>query len=87
MASSGEAPARETLACPTCPLIAAFLAHRATQALGINDDSLGFVLIAVVFTIGFAFSQWQSYQDDDEDFFDTYDSRRGERETGNRNRV
>ena len=72
---------------PPCPLSAAFLAHRATQALGINDDSLGFVLIAVVFTIGFAFSQWQSYQDDDEDFFDTYDSRRGEREISNRNRV
>jgi hypothetical protein len=50
------------------------------QALGINDDSLGFVLIAVVLAIGFAFAQWQSYQDDDDDFFDTYDSRRGDRE-------
>jgi len=50
------------------------------KALGINDDSLGFVLIFVVLAIGFAFGQWQSYQDDDDDFFDTYDSRRVERE-------
>jgi hypothetical protein len=71
----------------TSPLIAAFLAHRAAQALGINDDSLGFVLLTVIFAIGFAFSQWQSYQDDDDDFFDTYDSRRGDRELSNRNRV
>lgn len=98
MAAAGEAPAcnccalpaRETLACPTTktsPLIAAFIAHRAAQALGINDDSLGFVLLTVIFAIGFAFSQWQSYQDDDDDFFDTYDSRRGDRELSNRNRV
>jgi len=57
------------------------------KALGINDDSLGFVLLTVIFAIGFAFSQWQSYQDDDDDFFDTYDSRRGDRELSNRNRV
>jgi hypothetical protein len=50
------------------------------KALGINDDSLGVVLIVVILAIGFAFNQWQSYQDDDEDFFDTYDSRRTERE-------
>ena len=50
------------------------------KALGINDDSLGVVLIVVIFAIGFAFNQWQSYQDDDEDFFDTYDSRRVERD-------
>ena len=43
-------------------------------------DSLGVVLIVVILAIGFAFNQWQSYQDDDEDFFDTYDSRRTERE-------
>merc|ERR1719199_694197 len=42
------------------------------KALGVNDDAL----FGVVFAIGFAFAQWQSYQDDDEDdFFDTYDSR------------
>jgi hypothetical protein len=45
------------------------------------------VLLTVIFAIGFAFSQWQSYQDDDDDFFDTYDSRRGDRELSNRNRV
>jgi len=57
------------------------------QALGINDDSLGFVLATVFGLIFFAFAQWQSYQDDDDDFFDTYDSRRGDRELSNRNRV
>ena len=36
-------------------------------------------------TVFFAFSQWQDYKDDDEDFFDTYDSRRAET-TDNRNR-
>ena len=55
------------------------------KALGINDDSLAYVLLAVVGSIGFAFSQWQDYQDDDEDFFDTYDSRREER-SDSRNR-
>uniref|UniRef100_UPI003CDF8695 Photosystem II reaction center protein W (psbW) n=1 Tax=Chrysotila roscoffensis TaxID=418908 RepID=UPI003CDF8695 len=46
------------------------------KALGINDDSLGFVLIGVTAVIGLAWAQWQSYQDDGDDFFDTYDSRR-----------
>merc|ERR1719321_2413579 len=56
------------------------------KALGINDDSLGFVLLAVVLIIGFAFAQWQGYQDDDDDFFDTYDSRRGDKDAlSNRN--
>ena len=32
------------------------------EALGINDDSLGFVLLGVVGSIGFAFNQWQGYQ-------------------------
>merc|ERR1719313_1896982 len=50
------------------------------NALGINDDSLGYVLLAVIFIVGFLFAQWQGYQDDDEDFFDTYDSRRADRE-------
>jgi len=57
------------------------------KALGINDDSLGFVLAFVALSVFFAFAQWQSYQDDDDDFFDTYDSRRGDRELSNRNRV
>merc|ERR1719434_409451 len=35
------------------------------KALGINDDSLGFVLLAVTLSIFYAFNQWQSYQDDD----------------------
>ena len=30
---------------------------------------------------------WQDYQDDDDDFFDTYDSRRDDRDLSNRNRV
>merc|ERR1719198_624432 len=56
------------------------------KALGINDDSLGFVLVGVAVGIGYLFNQWQSYRDDDDDFFDTYDSRRAER-NDNRNRV
>ena len=57
------------------------------QALGINDDSLGFVLLGVTLAVGYSFAQWQSYQDDaDDDFFDTYDSRRIDRVTDNRNR-
>merc|ERR1719197_1975272 len=50
------------------------------KALGVNDDSLFGVLFVVTAGIGYAFAQWQSYQEDDEDFFDTYDSRRGDRE-------
>merc|ERR1719393_205281 len=58
------------------------------KALGVNDDSLFFVLGGVTLGVGYAFAQWQSYQDDDdEDFFDTYDSRRVDREITNRNRV
>jgi len=56
------------------------------KVLGINDDSLGFVLLAVPLILGFLFNQWQDYQDDDDDFFDTYDSRRNEQQD-NRNRV
>merc|ERR1711998_58079 len=54
------------------------------KALGVNDDTLFGVLIAVPVIIGVLFSQWQGYQDDDADFFDTYDSRRQDREEGNR---
>lgn len=57
------------------------------KALGINDDSLLFALGAVVLAVGFAFAQWQEYQDDDDDFFDSYDSRRADKEITNRNRV
>merc|ERR1711918_226761 len=49
------------------------------KALGINDDSLGFVLLFIVIIIGYLFAQWQTYQDDDDDFFDTYESRRVDR--------
>jgi len=57
------------------------------KALGVNDDSLFFVLGGITLGIGTLFAQWQSYQDDDDDFFDTYDSRRADREETNRNRV
>jgi hypothetical protein len=57
------------------------------KALGINDDSLGFVLIGVVSLIGFLFTQWQGDQDDEDDFFDAYDSRRTDKDNTNRNRV
>ena len=57
------------------------------KALGINDDSLFFALGAVVLTVGVLFAQWQGYQDDDDDFFDTYDSRRADKDLSNRNRV
>merc|ERR1719247_3166388 len=57
------------------------------KALGVNDDSLFFVLGGITFAVFFAFNQWQSYQDDDEDFFDTYDSRRTEKEANSRNRA
>merc|ERR1719486_1405790 len=53
------------------------------KALGINDDSLGFVLLIGVLIVGYLFADWQSYQDDDEDFFDTYDSRRNDRDLTN----
>lgn len=57
------------------------------KALGINDSSLLFALGGVVLIIGVLFAQWSDYQDDDDDFFDTYDSRREDREITNRNRV
>merc|ERR1719171_3449114 len=56
------------------------------KALGVNDDSLGFVLLGVPVVLGFLFNQWQGYQDDDDDFFDTYDSRRTDKDLTNRNR-
>lgn len=55
------------------------------KALGINDDSLLFALFGVFGSVFFAFTQWQANQDDDEDFFDSYDSRRVEIDD-NRNR-
>ena len=76
---------RRTRALTDSPL---HIAPPRPQALGINDDSLGFVLGGVILAVGYAFAQWQSYQDDDEDdFFDTYDSRRVDRDNTNRNRV
>ena len=56
------------------------------KALGINDDSLFAVFGVVIGTVFFLFAQWQEKQDDDEDFFDSYDSRRVETDN-NRNRV
>merc|ERR1719171_297999 len=56
------------------------------KALGINDDSLGFVLLGVPVVLGFLFNQWQGYQDDEDDFFDTSDSRRTDKDLTNRNR-
>ena len=73
--------------------IAAFAKHgvmcrmRGGQALGANEPSLLAVLLIIPLTIGLLFSGWQGYQDDDDDFFDTYDSRREDREITNRNRV
>ena len=57
------------------------------QALGANEPSLLAVLLIIPVGIGLLFAGWQGYQDDDEDFFDTYDSRREDREITNRNRV
>ncbi|KAL1499411.1 hypothetical protein AB1Y20_011616 [Prymnesium parvum] len=57
------------------------------KALGVNDDTLFGIIIAIPVIIGFLFTQWQGYQNDDDDFFDTYDSRREDREITNRNRV
>jgi hypothetical protein len=51
------------------------------KALGINDDSLGFALLTIVVIFAFLFNQWQGYQDDEEDFFDGYDSRRTDRQS------
>merc|ERR1712118_613470 len=57
------------------------------RALGVNDDSLFGVLFVVPLICGLLFGQWQGYQDDDEDFFDSYDSRRLDKDITNRNRV
>ena len=57
------------------------------QALGANEPSLLAVLLIIPVGIGLLFAGWQGYQDDDEDFFDTYESRRVDFENSNRNRV
>jgi len=56
-------------------------------ALGANEPSLLVVLLIIPLILGVLFAGWQEYQDDDEDFFDSYDSRREDREISNRNRV
>merc|ERR1719213_1536170 len=56
-------------------------------ALGANEPALLAILFAIPLTIGLLFNGWQGYQEDDEDFFDTYDSRRLDRDITNRNRV
>jgi len=57
------------------------------KPLGINEDAVLGALVAVTLIVFGLFAQWQSYQDDDDDFFDTYDSRRNDKELTNRNRV
>merc|ERR1719515_277063 len=43
-------------------------------ALGANEPALLAIVIGIPVIIGILFAGWQGYQDDDEDFFDTYDS-------------
>merc|ERR1719269_490993 len=56
-------------------------------ALGANEPALLAILLTIPVIIGVLFNGWQGYQDDDDDFFDTYESRRTDRVVGNRNRV
>merc|ERR1719163_1351394 len=49
-------------------------------ALGANEPALLGILLVIPLTIGLLFGGWQGYQDDDDDFFDTYDSRREDRD-------
>ena len=57
------------------------------QALGANEPGLLAILVIVPLAIWFLFAGWTDYQEDDDDFFDTYDSRRADRENTNRNRL
>merc|ERR1712216_1032051 len=51
-------------------------------ALGANEPALLAIVILVPSVIAFLFSGWTNYQEDrDDDFFDTYDSRRTDRES------
>merc|ERR1719484_274482 len=43
-------------------------------ALGANEPSLLAVVVIIPLVIGFLFSGWTDYQNDGDDFFDTYDS-------------
>jgi len=56
-------------------------------ALGANEPALLAVVIAIPCIIAYLFAGWTDYQDDGDDFFDTYDSRRADRDITNRNRV
>merc|ERR1719284_1657542 len=57
-------------------------------ALGANEPALLAIVIGIPVIIGLLFGGWQGYQEDrEDDFFDTYDSRRTDRDITNRNRV
>jgi hypothetical protein len=56
-------------------------------ALGANEPALLALIVGIPVIIGVLFNGWQGYQDDDDDFFDTYDSRRNDKDITNRNRV
>ena len=56
-------------------------------ALGANEPSLLAIVVGIPVVIGVLFAGWQGYQEDDDDFFDTYDSRRNDKDITNRNRV
>ena len=45
-----------------------------SQALGANEPALLALIVGIPVIIGVLFNGWQGYQDDDDDFFDTYDS-------------
>merc|ERR1719213_1623014 len=54
-------------------------------ALGANEPALLAIVVLIPTIIGFLFSGWTDYQEDrEDDFFDTYDSRRTDREITNR---
>ena len=70
------------LAAPHQHFVLRLLCLKPSESLPAEVQS---ALLAVTLSIFFAFNQWQGKQDDDDDFFDTYDSRRVET-LSNRNR-